>query len=263
MDLVPEPDVTPFSFTTGSGAPPVTDDDGQSLMDKFMNSELARILRSGSPLGSTYDAEAAKAAEAATEETDDLLPITPAEMDEIDSMREARRILTSNEAYTPPKPEPDKDTDSGGATAPAMDDSFEQDKWLALAQVGLNLMASKQPTFGGALGEAGLAGITALRQARSERDERIEAQQARADRLAAARTRASGYEDDAVGDLLTQRGRLFEEADKYYDSELQSIRPGYEARYNRLIQQIDLIDSIVGAATIERFPGLMEALTEE
>jgi hypothetical protein len=152
----------------------------------------------------------------------------------------------------------------GGAAAPAVDDAFEQDKWLALAQAGLSLMASKQPTLGGAIGEAGLAGITALRTARSERDKRIEAQQARADRLAAAaRTRAPGYEDDAVGDLLTQRARLFEEASSYYDSELQSIRPGYEARYNRLIQQIDAIDSIVGAATMSRFPGLMEALTEE
>jgi hypothetical protein len=45
----------------------------------------------------------------------DALPaITPAEMDEIDSMREARRILTSDEAYTLPEPQPKKDTDSGG-----------------------------------------------------------------------------------------------------------------------------------------------------
>jgi hypothetical protein len=74
----------------------------------------------------------------------------------------------------------------GGESAPAVDDAFEQDKWLALAQAGLSLMSSQQPTIGGAIGEAGLAGITALRQARGERDERISAQQARADRLAAA-----------------------------------------------------------------------------
>jgi hypothetical protein len=128
----------------------------------------------------------------------DALPaITPAEMDEIDSMREARRILTSDEAYTLPEPQPKKDTDSGGtgggagASAPAGDDAFEQDKWLALAQAGLALMSSQQPTIGGAIGEAGLAGITALRQARGERDERIERQQARADRLAAAAAAAA------------------------------------------------------------------------
>jgi hypothetical protein len=189
-------------------------------------------------------------------------------MDEIDSMREARRILTSDEAYTLPEPQPKKDTDSGGtgggASAPAGDDAFEQDKWLALAQAGLALMSSQQPTIGGAIGEAGLSGITALRQARTDRDDRIERQQARADRLAAAaRKDAPGYEDDAVGDLLKQRELLEEEASRYFDSELGAVRPGYEERYNRIFQRIDLIDSAVGAATISRFPGLIEALTEE
>jgi hypothetical protein len=197
----------------------------------------------------------------------DALPaITPAEMDEIDSMREARRILTSDEAYTLPKPKPKKDTDSGGTgvAAPAVDDAFEQDKWLALAQAGLALMSSQQPTIGGAIGEAGLSGITALRQARTDRDDRIERQQARADRLAAAtRKLAPGYEDDAVGDLLTMRQRLFDEATSYFDQELGQIRPGYEERYNDLIKNIDAIDVMVSSATMSRFPGLMEALTEE
>jgi hypothetical protein len=46
----------------------------------------------------------------------------------------------------------------------------EQDKWLALAQVGLNLMSSTQPTIGGAIGEAGLAGVEAMRSARDTYD---------------------------------------------------------------------------------------------
>jgi len=46
----------------------------------------------------------------------------------------------------------------------------EQDKWLALAQVGLNLMSSTQPTLGGALGEAGLKGVEAARSARDQYD---------------------------------------------------------------------------------------------
>lgn len=46
----------------------------------------------------------------------------------------------------------------------------EQDKWLALAQVGLNLMSSTQPTIGGALGEAGLKGVEAVRSARDQYD---------------------------------------------------------------------------------------------
>jgi hypothetical protein len=43
-----------------------------------------------------------------------------------------------------------------------------QDKWLALAQAGMALMASKQPTLGGALGEAGASGLAAFRQSRDE-----------------------------------------------------------------------------------------------
>ena len=112
----------------------------------------------------------------------------------------------------------DEDTDAdveavvnggGGAAAPAMDDAFEQDKWLALAQAGLSLMSSQQPTIGGAIGEAGLAGITALRQARGERDERISAQQARADRLAAAAAR--GERDTITG---TERAAYFRAANE-------------------------------------------------
>jgi hypothetical protein len=42
----------------------------------------------------------------------------------------------------------------------------ESDKWMALAQTGMALMASKNPTLGGALGEAGLAGIGALQKSK-------------------------------------------------------------------------------------------------
>lgn len=75
--------------------------------------------------------------------------------------------------------------------------SAEADKWLALAQTGLALMASNQPTIGGAIGEAGLAGIGAMQKARSQYDKDIMAlldmqagvQRARA---AGARAGASG-----------------------------------------------------------------------
>jgi hypothetical protein len=42
----------------------------------------------------------------------------------------------------------------------------EQDKWLALAQAGMALMASDSPTLGGAIGEAGVAGLEGFRSAR-------------------------------------------------------------------------------------------------
>jgi len=49
--------------------------------------------------------------------------------------------------------------------------SAEADKWLALAQTGMALMASKNPTIGGALGEAGLAGLGAMKKSRQQYDD--------------------------------------------------------------------------------------------
>lgn len=73
----------------------------------------------------------------------------------------------------------------------------EQDKWLALAQVGLNLMSSTQPTLGGALGEAGIKGVEAVRSARDQYDkDRLDLlgslEQSRMARAAAAARAARG-----------------------------------------------------------------------
>ncbi len=68
-------------------------------------------------------------------------------------------------------------TSTGGAGFGSMDSRIaqmlsnrqkeaESDKWMALAQTGMALMASKNPTLGGALGEAGLAGIGALQKSK-------------------------------------------------------------------------------------------------
>ena len=51
--------------------------------------------------------------------------------------------------------------------------SAEADKWMALAQTGMALMASKQPTLGGALGEAGLIGVGAMQKARQQYDKDV------------------------------------------------------------------------------------------
>jgi hypothetical protein len=45
-----------------------------------------------------------------------------------------------------------------------------QDKWLALARTGLELMASKNPSFLGAVGEAGLPGVAEYKSARDSYD---------------------------------------------------------------------------------------------
>jgi hypothetical protein len=92
------------------------------------------------------------------------------------------------EAPVPPTPEPEAEGGTGGAGGVGgfgpiegriaqmlaeREKSAAADKWLALAQTGLALMASRQPTLGGAIGEAGLAGIGAMRQARSQYDKDV------------------------------------------------------------------------------------------
>jgi hypothetical protein len=69
---------------------------------------------------------------------------------------------------------------------------FNQDKWLALARVGLGLMASQAPTFGQALGEAGMAGVDALASAREDYVERKQAEELMAMRRAAMSARGAG-----------------------------------------------------------------------
>ena len=64
----------------------------------------------------------------------------------------------------------------GGRIAQMLADrekSAEADKWMALAQTGMALMASKQPTLGGALGEAGLIGVGAMQKSRQQYDKDI------------------------------------------------------------------------------------------
>lgn len=64
----------------------------------------------------------------------------------------------------------------GGRIAQMLADrekSAEADKWMALAQTGMALMASKNPTLGGALGEAGLIGVGAMQKSRQQYDKDI------------------------------------------------------------------------------------------
>ena len=99
----------------------------------------------------------------------------------------------------------------------------EQDKWLALANAGLALMSSANPTIGGAIGEAGQAGLTSLRESQDQYNEDKLSllalqQRAEAARLAAQNKTtkktpkasdlesAAKYYDDQIKDLLTIKG---------------------------------------------------------
>ena len=51
--------------------------------------------------------------------------------------------------------------------------SREQDKWLAIAQAGLSIMASDKPTLGGAIGEGASVGLQAYRDAQERYNEGV------------------------------------------------------------------------------------------
>ena len=73
--------------------------------------------------------------------------------------------------------------------------SREQDKWLAIAQAGLSIMASDKPTLGGAIGEGAGAGLQAYRDAQERYNEGvIDVLNARA-KLAKAKTSGFGVDD--------------------------------------------------------------------
>jgi hypothetical protein len=54
-----------------------------------------------------------------------------------------------------------------------MEKDREQDKWLAIAQAGLALMSSKEPTLLGAAGEAGVEGLKSFREAQDRYQEGV------------------------------------------------------------------------------------------
>jgi hypothetical protein len=120
-------------------------------------------------------------------------PLVPDSGDDLNpSMDKATaiRLMTSDDAYayTPPSPDPDptKTTVGAGGTGGSAgggagsiesqiiemlkerEKRAESEKWLSLAQAGLALMASDQPTLGGAVGEAGQVGLTRLGEARDD-----------------------------------------------------------------------------------------------
>ena len=88
---------------------------------------------------------------------------------------------------------------------------------MALAQAGLALMASKNPTLGGAIGEAGLAGVGALKKAKSQYDADILGlmgleEKARSSRL--SREAALAKANKPKGLTGTDRSALLRSADQ-------------------------------------------------
>ncbi len=98
----------------------------------------------------------------------------------------AKAAKAAKAADQPKLPEPNVDIrntgDSDGAISlvdeikalqAKMEKNRESDKWLALAQAGMALMSSKEPTLLGAAGEAGIAGLSAMREANQRYEEGV------------------------------------------------------------------------------------------
>jgi hypothetical protein len=123
--------------------------------------------------------------------------------------------------------------------------SAEADKWMALAQTGMALMASKNPTFGGALGEAGLAGVGALQKSRKAYDSDImsllgmqqkiqSAKSLDASRAAKSTTGGSKALNTMIDNAQAQLNSLMTEARSY-----RRVVPGDGAgTADRVIEQI-------------------------
>jgi len=113
----------------------------------------------------------------------------------------------------------------------------QQDKWLALAQAGMALMSSRQPTFAGALGEAGLVGVEGFRKARDQYEEDRLSLMTAQERLRAARAAAGARGAATVkaetrapvlkpGDIATyygKRAEIIRNMDEAIDEETKEL----------------------------------------
>ena len=134
----------------------------------------------------------------------------------------------------------------------------ESDKWMALAQTGMALMASKNPTFGGALGEAGLAGVGALQKskqgARAFETDMLKLQT----QLDIARQRARGSSKLAPASLVTAAATALKTAQSAYENASTDAE--------RLAASDDLIAARtryeqISNAVASQYPGIASALT--
>jgi len=130
----------------------------------------------------------------------------------------------------------------------------QQDKWLALAQVGLGLMSSTQPTIGGALGEAGLAGLQSYQGARDEYEtERlglskelagIEAARA-AQQAAAAKARSGPTLQQTLNSINEELSNLTIESEDLANMGQKTLTAAYPQDQVRVNQLVDTRGRII------------------
>lgn len=172
-DVQEKKDITPSVFGTSFG----------DIASYLAN--LNTTVPSGATVGSVLSAQETEEqipAAVAVKQDDDVTPpaTTTSSFEDLEAEYSTSPALitpakttTTGDDDTPKPPSAPKSgmSDLESEIAKMLKDrekSAEQDKWMALAQTGLALMASKQPTLGGALGEAGMAGLKDLRRSKSD-----------------------------------------------------------------------------------------------
>ena len=124
-----------------------------------------------------------------------------------------------------------------------MKKSREQDKWLAIAQAGLALMSSDNPTLLGAAGEAGVSGLKAFREAQDRYQEGvIDLINARA-KLAKDSKSKGLTASSAVSRLKTVEEELRGKVD---DNGFVLIAPATGARRQILLEEEQTLRDIMG-----------------
>lgn len=154
------------------------DESGESPMDRFtlgMNKGNVSIMESG----------ATAAQEGAT--TEDIDKTTTARRKDVapETLTETTDTEKKTDTETKTESQSDKDPDAPKtsglssieeeilALQKQMQKDRESDKWLAIAQAGLALMSSNNPTLLGAAGEAGIEGLKAFREANERYQEGV------------------------------------------------------------------------------------------
>jgi hypothetical protein len=167
----------------------------------------------------------------------------------------AEALLPPPESLAPPVEPPAPPTEpvssaAGGAGRRATG-AADADKWLALAQFGLGLMASQAPTLGGAVGEAGTMALGQLRESQREAYERD-----LAERTLAARTAGGGDggSSDRSGlspsNLISVRADLVEQLGTLTDRLGGSPTAAAVADAAKLRDQISGLDRLLGLDAI-------------
>ena len=118
----------------------------------------------------------------------------------------------------------------------------EQDKWLAIAQAGLALMSSKEPTLLGAAGEAGISGLTAFREAQDRYQEGVID-------LINARAKLKGKSSGlTAGNAVTRLNQVEKKLSgvKSDDGLSWKVEPATGAERQRLMEEEATLRSIMG-----------------